>query len=64
MKTMKLKYRGISYKASNPFHSGSPDTVEGRYHGLRTEISLPLLQDSIEDSVSLMTYRGVQLATR
>ncbi|PZD72901.1 hypothetical protein C1752_03371 [Acaryochloris thomasi RCC1774] len=60
---MTLKYRGTSYEASNSVRSGSLDLIEGRYHGLSTQISLPLTRESVDASVSLMVYRGIQLAT-
>lgn len=61
---MELKYRGIAYDIPSTVQLSSPEKVEGRYHGLATQISLPQVSERLDDVLALMMYRGIQLASR
>ncbi|MEO0378414.1 MAG: DUF4278 domain-containing protein [Cyanobacteria bacterium P01_A01_bin.17] len=59
---MQLTYRGISYEASAPVEVPSQKTVQGRYHGISMQITLPQVTEGLNEIFSQMTYRGIQLA--
>ncbi len=60
---MQLTYRGISYNAPETIEVSSLETVQGRYHGLAIQIPVPRVSERMDELLSQMIYRGIQLAT-
>ncbi|PZD73678.1 hypothetical protein C1752_01948 [Acaryochloris thomasi RCC1774] len=59
---MQLTYRGISYHAPDPVEVSSQGTVQGLYHGISTQITLPQVTEGLDELLGQMIYRGIQLA--
>ncbi len=61
---MTLKYRGVSYEVANTTQVQPQKVVEGKYHGIKIQISLPQMAQSLDEVLHRMVYRGIRLAAQ